>query len=92
MDCEARTLVRCDGGPAAAKVKEHYAAHVKYVAELLKDGSLLMAGPTTDGSGIFVFKSTDKAEVDKLIQGEPFVANQVLTCKLSGWQQCVAKK
>ena len=50
-------------------------AHVKYLKKLLKEDKLQISGPgvgTPVRSAQLVFKVTDRAELDKLVAGDPY--------------------
>ena len=49
--------------------------HREYLGSLHAAGTLLLAGPFTDGSGaVFVHEVDTKADVDRILAADPFAA------------------
>jgi uncharacterized protein YciI len=63
----------------AAVTEASRAAHGAYVKQLLDNGTLLEAGPWTDGSGaLLIFSVADRAELDELIAADPYSTGGVI--------------
>jgi uncharacterized protein YciI len=59
--------------PHQEKILEHRPAHRKYLQDLLATNKLVAAGPITDDSGsLIVYHAADEAEVQRIIENDPF--------------------
>jgi uncharacterized protein YciI len=95
MKCEAKTIVLTEAGPEVAKLRDHMQAHFAYMAEQMKSGKVMAAGPMQSNplAGVSIFNSLDKAEVEQISEKDPFVANGVLKItRVATWSHCVAAK
>ncbi|WP_213954377.1 MULTISPECIES: YciI family protein [unclassified Variovorax] len=64
--------------PDAATVAELRPRHRAYLASLLAQGELVLAGPFADGSGaLFVYEAADEAAAMHLIGQDPFFTGGV---------------
>lgn len=95
MKCEARTIVLTEAGPEVARLRDHMQAHFAYMAEQMKSGKVMAAGPMQAQplAGVSIFRSLDRAEVEEISRKDPFVVNGVLKItRIAPWSHCVAAK
>jgi uncharacterized protein YciI len=59
-------------------------AHLNYLAGMLKDGSLILAGPCLhpDGPGISIFEAEDEQAAQALMENDPAVKQGLMTARL----------
>ncbi|UOF91446.1 YciI family protein [Fodinisporobacter ferrooxydans] len=70
----------------AEKNKELRPAHLKYIAELYRQGLVVHAGPFTDGKGgMVVYETKDHAHAQQLAEADPVVAGKARTLELREW-------
>lgn len=72
---------------SAEKRMAHRAEHRVYLHQLVAEGKLLMAGPFADESGgIIIFEAVDEAEVQGMMDNDPFTINGVFaTTEIKPW-------
>lgn len=72
---------------SAEKRMQHRAEHRVYLNQLVDQGSLLMAGPFADErGGLIIFEAADEAEVQRLLDDDPFTINGVFaTTEIRPW-------
>lgn len=79
MRCPQRTLVLSESGDNAANSARFQAEHFEYMRGLMKSGKVITAGPMTDNhTAAFVFASKDWAQVEEMLNKEPFHREGVL--------------
>ena len=71
-------MVVFDDGPAAAKAKSLFSAHIAFVTARLKAGEILAMGPSDTGGGLAVFQAPSWDAARKILADEPFTRNGVL--------------
>jgi uncharacterized protein YciI len=54
-----------------AEVDKLMEGHMANINKMAKEGKLLAAGPFEGGGGIFVFNTTNRAEVEEWLKGDP---------------------
>ncbi len=54
-----------------AEVDKLMEGHMANINKMAKEGKLLAAGPFEGGGGIFVFNSTNRADVEEWLKGDP---------------------
>jgi uncharacterized protein YciI len=60
--------------------------HGQYMQKLLKDGTLEMGGPFSDGSGgMAIINVADADEAQKILANDPSITMGVFTAKLRPW-------
>lgn len=57
--------------------KKYLFAHLEYLKDLIREGSLLMSGPLQDSKegekeAILIFKAEDREALQRLIEGDPY--------------------
>lgn len=72
---------------SAEKRTQHRAEHRVYLNQLVTEGKLLMAGPFADETGgLIVFEAVDEAEVQGMMDNDPFTINGVFaTTEIKPW-------
>lgn len=72
----------------AEKRMAHRPEHRVYLNQLVSEGRLLMAGPFEDESGgLIIFEATDEAEVQGMMDGDPFSIHGVFaTVEIRPWK------
>jgi uncharacterized protein YciI len=67
--------------------------HHKFIHDLDEQGRLVGAGPFLDdtgnrfGTGMIIFRAATRAEVEKIANSEPYIANGTRRLKLVPWQR-----
>ena len=58
--------------------------HVAYLTQLTKEGTLLVAGRTqeADSMGIAIFRAASDEDANKIMKGDPAVAQGIMTATL----------
>jgi uncharacterized protein len=70
----------------AATSRAHIESHVRYLHQLEREGTLILAGPWTDGSGgLVVVRAPDRDAALAIAADDPFVALGVRTAQVRGW-------
>jgi uncharacterized protein YciI len=77
LSCPSRLVVLFENGPAAAKAKRLYPAHIAFVTAHLKSGDILAMGPS-DSGGLAVFRVSNWEAARQILADEPFTKNGVL--------------
>ncbi|PSL03108.1 hypothetical protein CLV30_10820 [Haloactinopolyspora alba] len=60
---------------------EHRSAHIDYLRRLVDDGLLVASGPWGPDDargGLLVYRAEDRAAVQAIVDGDPFVTNGVV--------------
>ena len=65
--------------PEGPAFKEALDAHHAYLNPMVASGKILVSGPKPGGGGIMLLKAEDMAEVQALIDNDPFVIRGVQT-------------
>lgn len=74
-----------------AKARAHFAGHRARLDQFKANGTLLMAGNFTDGSGAALGVFTTRAAADEFIAGDPFVLGGVVTrWSVREWNEVLA--
>ncbi|MGH3448691.1 MAG: YciI family protein [Nocardioidaceae bacterium] len=60
--------------PLRAERREDHLAHLN---KLNQEGSVLLAGPVADGSGMIVFQAEDQAAAEALVAQDPYTQADV---------------
>ena len=68
---------------------QHRADHRVYLHDLVAKGKILMAGPYLDETGgLIIFEADDQAEVESLIEADPFKLEGVFaSTEIIPWKQ-----
>ncbi len=71
-----------------SKIGEARQAHVDYLKDLVQRGSVSVAGGWPDGSGgLVVFDVADRAELEPLLENDPFTTVGVITAtEINEWK------
>jgi uncharacterized protein YciI len=83
-----------DYGPDASKITEFRPQHREYLRGLVAENKLVISGPFADDTGgLLVYNADSEAEVDALIQADPFHKCGVFqTWKIRPWKIVMANR
>jgi uncharacterized protein YciI len=71
-------IIGYDAPDAKEKRLQHRPAHLRHLEPLAQSGTVLLAGPFTDGSGsLIVVEAPSREAVWKLVAHDPYVTNGV---------------
>jgi uncharacterized protein len=71
-------IIGYDAPDAKEKRPQHRPAHLRHLEPLAAAGTVLLAGPFTDGSGsLIVVDAASRAAVWELVARDPYVTNGV---------------
>lgn len=73
----------CETRPQGGDFKAALDAHHAYWEPYVKKGDILIGGPKTKGSGLFIMRGEDEETVTKLANEDPFVKAGVQTYEIS---------
>jgi uncharacterized protein YciI len=84
----------CFSNPARppAELEANLEAHKAYLSKLEREGKLLAAGPLLgddakyDGTGLLVYRVSQRKEAEAIAQSDPFHAKGLRTYTLKPWQ------
>jgi uncharacterized protein YciI len=84
----------CFSNPARppAELEANLEAHKAYLSKLEREGKLLAAGPLLgddskyDGTGLLVYRVSQRKEAEAIAQNDPFHAKGLRTYTLKPWQ------
>ncbi len=72
-----------------ARWKQHLMAHIKYLQDLLKDGTLRASGPfpgNPDRKAMLIISAPDRAALDAIIDADPFaIENLIENMTVAEW-------
>jgi uncharacterized protein YciI len=94
MKCPERTLVLYDlVEEKTPLIDKFYDEHLASLAQLMKEGKVVSAGPTEDSRGVLIFNGTNWKEIEGILKQEPFTREGIL--KMTShtvWRACEAAK
>ena len=94
MQCPERTIVMYDiVQEKAPLIEKFYDEHLANLAQLMKSGKILSAGPTEDDRGILIVNGTNWAEIEAMLKKEPFTREGIM--KMTShtvWRACETAK
>lgn len=94
MQCPQRTLVTWETGANWDKRQQFAPAHFAYMARQMKSGAVISAGPMVGlPKATGVFASADWAQVEAILNDEPFTREGVLkVAEHAVWNACEAAR
>jgi len=95
FDCNQKVAAIYQPGPNWSQFKERLSEHLDFVKARLDARVMAFGSPMTDRSGrptggLFVYNETDLDNIEKLIQGDAFVRNRVVSYSLGHWGMCTS--
>jgi uncharacterized protein YciI len=81
-------------GPDVSKITEFRPQHREYLSGLVAENKLVVSGPfAADTGGLLVYNAEDEAEVNELIQADPFYKCGVFrTWTIRPWKIVMANR